>query len=108
MEPKPLYKYIDNLAEQLPAIPENSIISQTLYIDEQVKAVLFTFAAGQELSEHTASTSATIHILAGEGRLILGKDEHVARPGTWVHMTPNLPHSIFAKTPLSMLLLLLK
>jgi quercetin dioxygenase-like cupin family protein len=31
-----------------------------------------------------------------------------AQPGTWVHMPPNMPHSITAKTPVVMLLLLLR
>jgi len=31
-----------------------------------------------------------------------------AKPGTWVHMAKGLRHSIQAKTPMVMLLLLLK
>jgi hypothetical protein len=31
-----------------------------------------------------------------------------AEPGAWIHMPPNLPHSIRARTPVTMLLLLLK
>jgi len=38
----------------------------------------------------------------------LGEDEFAAQAGTWVHMEPRLPHSIEAKTPLVMLLLMLK
>ena len=43
-----------NLPVQLPTLESDSILSRTIYNDNQVKAVLFTFAAGQELSEHTA------------------------------------------------------
>jgi quercetin dioxygenase-like cupin family protein len=38
----------------------------------------------------------------------LGDDAIDARAGTWVHMPPNLKHSIRANTPVTMLLLLLK
>jgi hypothetical protein len=31
-----------------------------------------------------------------------------AREGTWAHMPAQLPHSVLAKTPVVMLLLLLK
>lgn len=102
------YTYIDSLPERLPDIPPDSIISRTLYTDEDVKAVLFGFAAGQELSEHTASQPAILHILQGEARLTLGDDPVEARAGTWVHMPANLRHSIVARTPVTMLLLLVR
>ena len=38
----------------------------------------------------------------------LGDDTLEASPGTWVHMSAGLKHSIQAKTPVVMLLLLLK
>ena len=102
------YSFIADLASQIPDIPSDSIISRTVYSDEAVKAVLFGFAAGQELSEHTASVPAIIHILKGEGTLTLGKDTVEAREGTWARMEANLPHSVNAKTALVMLLLMLK
>ncbi len=76
--------------------------------DDQLKAVLFGFAAGQELSEHTASSPAVIHILRGEAQLTLGGKVCEACEGAWVHMPAQLPHSVQAKTPLVMLLLLVK
>ncbi len=90
------------------AVPADGILSRTVYTDEQIKVVWFGFAAGQELSEHTASQPAMVHILQGEARLQLGGETHAARAGTWVHMPADLPHGIFAKTPLIMLLILLK
>ena len=63
---------------------------------------------GEELSEHTASMPAVLHILQGEAKLTLGDDTLDARPGTWVHMPKGLRHSIQANTPVVMLLLLLK
>ncbi len=102
------YTYIANVSELLPDMPADSIISRTIYTDEHVKAVLFGFAAGQELSEHTASQPAILHILSGEAQLTLGDETMTACVGTWVHMAPNLRHSIEAKTSVIMLLLLLK
>lgn len=93
---------------QLVTISPESIVSRTLYADDQVKAVLFGFDAGQELSEHTASMPAIIHVVQGEADLTLGVDSHTAGAGTWVHMPANLAHSIRARTPVIMLLLLLK
>ncbi len=51
---------------------------------------------------------AILHFLSGEAKLTLGDDLVDAKPGTWAHMPAGLPHSIQAKTPVVMLLLLLK
>ena len=59
-------------------------------------------------ADHTASMPAVLHFLQGEAKLTLGDDTLEARPGTWVHMAKGLRHSIQAKTPVVMLLLLLK
>lgn len=104
----PSYLLFNNLSLEIPDVPSDSIISRTIYSDDQVKAVLFRFAQGQELSEHTASVPAILHILEGEARLLLGSDSHEAGAGTWAHMQANLPHSIHAKTPTTMLLLMLR
>ncbi len=101
-----LFHYVDDLLAQLPEIPPDSIVSRTFYSDEHVKAILFGFAAGQELSEHTAAKPAILHFLQGEARLTLGDHATTAGPGTWVHMPPNLPHSVYAETTVVMLLYL--
>ncbi len=102
------YHFISDLANHIAEPQADTIISKTFYTDGQLKAILFGFATGQELSEHTASVPAIIHIIEGEAQLTLGKDAFEARAGTWAHMPANLPHSLFAKTPTKMLLLMLK
>ncbi len=102
------YQFLADLASEIPAIPGDSIISRTFYTDEQIKAILFGFDTGQELSEHTASSPAILYFISGEADLILGGDPQKAQPGTWVHMDAKLPHSVKAKTPVTMLLLLLQ
>ncbi len=100
--------FLVNLLDQLPEIPADGIVSRTLFTDAQVKAVLFGFAAGQALSEHTAGTPATVHIVQGEAKLTIGSDVHEVGPGTWVHLPARQPHSLEAHTPVVMLLLLLR
>ena len=101
------YNLIADLTELLPEISEDTIISRSVFQDDQVRATIFGFAPGQELSEHTAARPAILHFLKGEDELTLGKDKTVARPGTWAHMPADLPHSILAKTEVIMLLLML-
>lgn len=104
---EPGYTFLPDLNELLSEISPDTIISRTIYADDQIKGILFGFAEGQELSEHTASKPATLHFLAGEAQLTLGQDRYEARPGTWVHMPAHLPHSVLAQTPVIMLLLML-
>lgn len=89
-------------------IPKEGILTRSLHNDEQVKVILFAFDTGQELSEHTAAMPAILHIVSGEADLTLGGDSKTGQAGTWAHMPANLPHSVMAKTPLVMLLYLLK
>lgn len=102
-----MYTHFSDLAKEAQP-PDKGILSRTLFNDEKVKVVLFGFAQGEELSEHTASMPATLHFLQGEATVTLGGDQKEAKTGTWVHMPKGMRHSIQAKTPVVMLLLLLK
>ena len=88
--------------------PDDGTLSRTIHHDDRMKAVLFGFGVGQELSEHTATTPAIMHFLKGEAEVTLGDDRLSVHSGAWIHMAPNLKHSIRAETPVVMLLLLLK
>ena len=101
------YTHITDLAKEVQP-PDEGILTRTLFNDDNVKAVIFGLGQGEELSEHTASMPAILHFLQGEATLTLGDDSVEARPGTWIHMEPNLKHSVRTKTPVVMLLLLLK
>jgi quercetin dioxygenase-like cupin family protein len=101
------YTHILDLVKETPP-PDKGILSRTLFNGERLKAVLFGFAQGEELSEHTASMPAVLHFLLGEATLTLGDDTLEAKPGTWVHMPTSQRYSIQATTPVVMLLLLMK
>ena len=101
------YFYTEDLRALILDIPVDTIISRTYFEAETMKAILFGFAPGQELSEHTSAKPALLHFIEGEADITLGDDSKVAGPGTWTYMEPNLPHSIFAKTKVLMVLILL-
>lgn len=102
----PFTHFADLARETQP--PDKGILSRTLFNDDRLKVVLFGFAQGEELSEHTASMPAVLHFLQGEASLTLDDNPLEAAPGTWVHMPKGMRHSIQAKTPVVMLLLLMK
>lgn len=105
MDTSSIAVYADLLAET--TVPGRGILSQTLSNADGVELVLFAFAPGEALAEHTSSRPAIIHILAGEGDLTVGDAAHTARPGTWARMPANCRHGLAARTPLVMALYLL-
>jgi Uncharacterized conserved protein, contains double-stranded beta-helix domain len=105
MSDKP-YTYFENLVAEA-TIPARGIHSLTLSRSGGVELVLFAFAPGEELAEHTAARPAVIHVLAGQADITLGEDRLEAHPGWWVRMPARLPHAIHARTPLVMALYLL-
>jgi quercetin dioxygenase-like cupin family protein len=86
----------------------NSILSQALLQNGAVKVVRFVFAAGQELSEHTAAVCALIQQSSGNATWKLGETVTEAAPGDWAFLPAHLPHSIRATEDSVVLLLLLK
>lgn len=102
------YMLLPDLAGQITEIPENTIISQTVQDTPAFKAILFGFDTGQELSEHTSAFPALIFISSGEFEIKLGEDPLTAQAGAWISMQPNLPHSLTATQPSTMLLVLIK
>lgn len=101
------YTFLADLSKELTP-PADGILSRTLFSADRLKVVGFGFAAGEELSEHTAAFPAVLHVLSGEGSLTLGEDTKEVAPGAWVHMPARLTHAVRARTPLTMVLLLLK
>ena len=100
------YTLFADLATEAP-IPARGILSQTLSNEGDIEFLLFAFAAGEQLSEHTSARPAIIHILAGEGELTVDGDAHPARPGPWLRMAPEVKHSLVARTRMRMALYLL-
>jgi len=87
--------------------PDSGILSRTLHSDESARVILFGFAAGEELSEHTASRPATIYVISGEFEVTLAGEDVPGLPGAWLHMAAGVPHSLRARVPSVMLLTLL-
>lgn len=100
------YTYFADLAAEGSA-PPRGILSQTLSDADGVELVLFSFATGEQLQEHTSARPTIVHILSGEASLTAGGDELEGRAGAWLRMPPPLPHSVVARTPVVMALYLL-
>ncbi|WP_017661216.1 cupin domain-containing protein [Baaleninema simplex] len=94
-----------NLRDRL-EYPEAGVLSKVVFQDSACQYTLFCLAEGTEISEHTATRNATVHVLEGTGTLILNGDVISLDPGTFVFMAANAPHALQASSNLSFLLTL--
>ena len=72
----------------------NGIVSHTLLRTANARVVLFGFAEGQELTEHTSTQHALVQVLSGECDFSLAGEEHKLKAGDLLYMPPNLPHAL--------------
>ena len=87
---------------------EDSIISKTLLDKPAGTLTLFSFAAGQGLSEHTSPYDATVYILEGKARIVIDGEPLEAAAGELVIMPANVPHSLHAQERFKMLLIMIR
>src|SRR3954468_9288884 len=99
MNEKPLIESgvakIVSLAEET-RYAANGIVSRTLLRTENTRTVLFGFAEGQELTEHTSTQHALIQVLSGECEFALAGKLHSLKKDDMLYMPPNLPHGVRA------------
>lgn len=84
----------------------NGIVSRTLLKTATGRVVLFGFAAGQELTEHTTPQHALVQVLSGACDFTLDGEVHALKAGDALHMPPGLPHAVKATEQFAMLLTL--
>ena len=98
---------IVSLADETRYAP-NGIVSRTVLRTANSRVVLFGFAEGQELTEHTSTQHAVIQMLSGECEFSLAGKPNNLKAGDLLYMPPNLPHAVRATKQFSMLLTLSK
>jgi len=87
---------------------DGAIVSRTLIDGPGGSVTLFSFDAGQALSEHTAPYDALVHVLDGEGEFTIAGETHRVGSGEIVLMPADLPHAVRAVVPFKMLLVMVK
>jgi len=101
---KGVFKNLEGMIE----FAKDGIVSKVVAEVEGNEISLFCMAAGQQLSTHSASFPAVIHVLQGKGMVVLGKEAYEANPNSWFSLPKNLPHSVKATENLVFLLTLFK
>lgn len=101
-----------------PAVPQRldklieyasgSVVSRTVIKRPVGTITLFSFDAGQGLSEHTAPFDALVQILDGRAELTIGGNVVRAEAGQTVLMPADVPHSLHAPERFKMLLVMIR
>ncbi len=92
----------------LVAYHDGSVVSKTL-IDKKIGTVtLFSFDAGQGLSEHTVPYDAFVQVVDGEAEVVINGEAHTVVAGQMIIMPANIPHELKAVKSFKMLLVMIR
>jgi quercetin dioxygenase-like cupin family protein len=90
------------------AYADGSVVSKTLLNSAAGTITLFSFDAGQGLSEHTAPFDAVVNILDGEAKITIGGRPNLVSKGDMLIMPANVTHALLAEKPFKMLLVMIR
>jgi len=93
---------------ELVSYQDGSVVSKTL-IDKKIGTVtMFSFGAGQGLSEHTVPYDAFVQVVDGEAEVVINGEAHTVAAGQMIIMPANIPHELKAVKPFKMLLVMIR
>jgi len=93
---------------ELVSYHEGSVVSKTL-IDKKVGTVtMFSFGAGQGLSEHTVPYDAFVQVVDGEAEVVINGEAQTVGAGQMIIMPANIPHELKAVKAFKMLLVMIR
>lgn len=88
---------------------DGAVVSKTLVDRKGVGTItLFSFAAGQGLSEHTAPFDAVVEIVDGAAEITIDGVAQTVDAGQLLIMPAHHPHSLHAAQPFKMLLTMIR
>jgi quercetin dioxygenase-like cupin family protein len=87
---------------------DGGIVSKNVLKRPTGNLSLFAFDKGESLSTHTAPFDATVQVLEGKARIIIGGEPHDLVAGETIIMPAGIPHSVEASERFKMLLTMIK
>jgi len=95
-------------ADELVGYQEGSVVSRVVLRQKAGSATAFAFDRGEELSEHTVSHDALIHVIDGEAEITVSGVSHRVGAGEMIILPGGEPHAVMATERFKMLLVMLK
>ena len=97
---KPIVENLDSMME----FPREGVFSKVLAKGEASNHTLMCLAKGSDISEHTSTREAAVTVLKGRGVFIIDGKSIEMKPGVFIFMPGNAPHSLSASEDLAILL----
>src|SRR5215470_18529072 len=85
-----------------------AVVSRTLVKTPTGTVTAFAFAAGEELSEHTAAFDALALVCEGDCQISIAGTAHTVSAGQLLRLPAGLPHAVKAVTPFKMILVMIR
>ena len=89
------------LNDALP-ISEEATTSRVVVNNDVLRTVIFTFDAGQMLTEHASTKAVVVTLLEGEMDFSIGNRSERLKAGDVIYLAPNDRHALTAVTPCRM------
>ena len=86
--------------------PKEGIFSTVLAKSENYNYTLMCLAAGTNIDEHTSTKNGVVQVLKGNGTFRLFDEDIEMKPGIFIFMPKDAPHSLKAKEDLAIMLCL--
>lgn len=74
----------------------NHVVSEVLHSCQDMRVILLNLQPGQEVAPHTSSSSVCLHVIRGNGELLVGNEWAPAGTGTLRFYPPGETHGIRA------------
>lgn len=84
--------------------PREGVFSKVLVKTDISNHTLMCLAKGSDISEHTSTREAAVTVLKGKGTFVLNGKKIKMKPGVFIFMPKNAPHSLSASEDLAILL----
>ncbi len=102
MEEKGFSKDLNTIMQ----FPKEGIFSTVISKTENSNSTLMCLSAGTNIDEHTSTKEGIVHVIKGKGKFVLFDKEIEMKPGVFIFMPKDAPHSLKANEDLAMLLIL--
>ncbi len=84
--------------------PREGVFSKVLVKGDASNHTLMCLAKGTDISKHTSTREAAVTVLKGKGIFVLNGKRIKMKPGVFIFMPRNAPHSLRADENLAILL----
>jgi quercetin dioxygenase-like cupin family protein len=85
---------------------QGAVVSKEIIKSDSATITLFAFDKGQSLSEHTAPFEVMVNVIDGTAEITVSGHSCIVNRGQMIIIPCDCPHSLKAKEPFKMLLIM--